>query len=356
MREKPWIFKEYEIEDLPWVPIGNFPTKIHKLQRFGEALDFENIWIKRDDQTSDEYGGNKIRKFEFIIADAVKKGKKWILTYGGIGSNQVLAMTIHSKSFGLKTIGILSYQPVTKHVLNNLYLMAHFGTHISYANSSLMSTLKTYWHLLTKRGVYISPVGASSERGVLGFADAMFELKMQVEHNEAPMPKNIFVAVGSCGTYAGLLLGKKLLDLDVNIIGIKVSDMRLTNTRTIVKLANKALNLLRNHSKDVPNVEIEEKDVILRNEYLGKGYGSPTPECLDAISLMEKKENIKLEPVYTGKTLAALIDFVKRDGNGPVLFWNTYNSVDFSNILKNFKLNVLPKAIQKIVKQKVRSE
>ena len=353
LRDKPWFFEEYEIEGLPWVPIGNFPTRIHRLEKLSSFLGFDGIWIKRDDQTSNKYGGNKIRKFEFVIADALSKGKKWILTYGGLGSNQVLAMTIHSKAFGLKTIGILSYQPITQHVLNNLYLMTHFGTYISYASSPLMATLKTYWHILTKKDVYKVPVGASSERGVLGFVDAMFELKKQVENGEAPMPRNIFVAVGSAGTYAGLLLGKKLLDLDVNIMGVKVSTMKRTQPEFIAKLANKALNLLRSYSKDVPDVKVEEKDVILLKEYLGKGYGAPTQKGLSAISLLERTENIKLEPVYTGKTFAALVDFVKREGEGPVLFWNTYNSVDFSDILKNFSIDSLPEKIQKIIKPEI---
>ena len=230
--------------------------------------------------------------------------------------------------------------------------MTHFGTEISYASSPLTATLKTYWHILTKRRVYKVPVGASTERGVLGFVDAMFELKKQVESDEAPTPTNIFIPVGSSGTYAGLLLGKKLLNLDVNIMGVKVTGMKYTQPKFITKLANKALNLLRAHSKDVPNVKVEEKDVIILKNYLGKGYGIPTREGLDAISLLEEIENIKLEPVYTGKTFAALLDFVKREGNGPVLFWNTYNSIDFSVILKNFSTSALPKRIQGVIKDR----
>ena len=354
LRDKPWIFKEYQIEGIPWVSIGNFPTKVHKLEKLGDFLRYNDIWIKRDDQTSDRYGGNKVRKLEFVIGVALSKKKEWILTYGGLGSNQVLAMTIHASSFGLKTIGILRYQPITRHVLENLYLMVHFGTHISYASNSLMSFLKTYWHILTKRSVYKVPVGASNEYGVLGFVDAMFELKMQVENGEMPMPRNIFVPVGSSGTYAGLLLGKKLLDLDVNLIGVKVTTSKRTRPRYIVKLANKALEILRHHSKEVPAVELSERDVIVLGNYLGAGYGAPTKEALEAISLLEKTENIKLEAVYTGKTFAALIDFVKKGGEGPILFWNTYNSVDFSDILKDFSVDALPKPVRKIVmKQKV---
>lgn len=354
MREKPWIFEEYGIENLPWVSIGEFPTKVHKLEKVGEHLNYKDIWIKRDDKTSSKYGGNKVRKLEFVIGAALKKGKKWILTYGGIGSNQVLAMTIHSKSFGIKTIGILKYQPITQHVLNNLYLMTYFGTHISYASSSLMATLKTYWHILTKRSVYVAPVGASNELGTIGFVDAMFELKRQIEKGEAPMPRNIFVPVGSSGTYAGLLLGKKLLNLDVNIVGVKVAASKRTQPSFIVKLANKALNVLRQYSKDVPNVKVTENDVIILSDYLGEGYGAPTKEGLDAIALLERTEGIKLEPVYTGKTFAALIDYAKRGEEGPLLFWNTYNSVDFSNILKNFSIDALPNPIRKIIEKETK--
>ncbi len=352
MRDKPWIFEEYEVEGIPWISVGNFPTRVHKLSNLGEAVGFEDIWIKRDDQSSDKYGGNKIRKFEFVLADALKKKRKWIITYGGLGSNQTLAMTIHAKAYGLKTIAVLVDQPITRHVIENLWLMHYFGAHISYAGNTAMAVLKTIWHFLTKRGVYMVPVGASNALGTLGYVDAMIELKRQVDSGEIPMPKHIFVAVGSCGTYAGLLLGKKLLNLDVEIRGVKVTQMKMTNPKNIVKLASKALNLLREHSRDVPDVKIDERDVILDGNYLGQGYGFPTQECLEAISLMEKTEHIKLEPVYTGKALAALIDFARKEHDGPLLFWNTYNSVDFSDILKKLDVQKLPKKIRKVIERK----
>jgi len=351
MRDKPWIFEEYEVEGIPWISIGNFPTRLHKLSSFGEAVGFEDIWIKRDDQSSEKYGGNKIRKFEFVLADALEKRKKWIITFGGLGSNQTLAMTIHAKDHGLKTIAVLVDQPITRHVIENLWLMYYFGAHISYAGNTLMAVLKTMWHYLTKRGVYMVPVGASNALGTLGYVDAMIELKRQVDSGEAPMPKYIFVAVGSCGTYAGLLLGKKLLDLDVEIRGVKVTQMKMTNVKNIVELANGALNLLREHSRDIPDVEVSEKDVILEENYLGAGYGFPTLEGLKAILLLEKTEHIDLEPVYTGKTLAALIDFVKKENDGPVLFWNTFSSVDFSDTLKKLDIQKLPRKIRKLIER-----
>ena len=351
VRDKPWIFEEYEIEGIPWISIGNFPTKIHRLSNFCDVVGFDDIWIKRDDQSSDKYGGNKIRKFEFVLADALKKRRKWIITYGGLGSNQTLAMTIHAKALGLKTIAVLVDQPITEHVIENLWLMHYFGAHISYAGNTAMAVLKTIWHYLTKRGVYMVPVGASNPLGTLGYVDAMFELKRQVENGEAPMPKYIFIPVGSCGTYAGLLLGKKLLDLDVEIRGIKVTQMKMTSVKTIVKLANKALKLLKEHSREVPSVEISEKDVVLDRGYLGDGYGFPTVEGLRAMLLMEKTEHIELEPVYTAKALAALIDFVKKEPDGPLLFWNTYNSVDFSEILEKLDVQKLPKKIRSVVER-----
>jgi len=343
MREQPWLFETFDVRDIPWMPIGNFPTPIHRLENLEKFLGYDGIWIKRDDKSSNIYGGNKVRKFEFVLADAKRKNAKWVMSFGGLGSNQTVALTIYASKLGMKTISVLVYQPITEHVLKNLWLMHYFGSHISYAGNVPRAVLKAIWHILTKRKLYVVPVGASSPLGTLGYVDAMIELKKDVDEGRAEMPRAIFVAVGSCGTYAGLLVGKKLLGLDdVKIIGIAVSKDSIKTKERVLKLARKTYKLLKEHAS-VPEVKIDENDIIIDDNYLGRCYGDPTRESVKAVILLKKLENVELETTYTGKTIAALIDYARRGIEGPILFWNTFNSVDLSYAFKEMDYKKMPK-------------
>ena len=332
------IFEKYPAlaKHLPWITLANYPTPVEKLQNLGKAVSYDNLWIKRDDKSSDAYGGNKVRKLEFILADAKKQGCKWVVTYGGIGTNHGLATTIHAGRLGLKTALILISQPLTDHVQENLLLDGHYGAEIHYAGNMAIGALQTAAVYLKHGNVYFIPPGGSSTLGSIGYVNAALELKQQIDAGLLPEPKYIFCALGSKGTMTGLLLGCRLAGMKTQVIGVRVAAEWVTRTDDIWKLANRMAGLLRKYDKNVPDLKFSRKDVQVIHEFFGSEYGAVTSAGEQALALMQRTEGIALELTYTAKTVAAMLDCVKKHrepGDAPVLYWHTFNGVDFSKEL-----------------------
>jgi len=336
---------------IAWQCLGNFPTPVRKLENLGREINYENIWIKEDNKSSTHYGGNKVRKLEFILPDALRKKKKTIMTYGGIGTNHGLATTIYSNRLGLSTLLLLVDQPLTAHVQENILLFQHFGAQLCYVRNIAGAVLKSIWYFLSKRNVYYLSPGGSSPLGSLGFVAAAFELKKQIDAGELPEPKYIFVALGSKGTMGGLLVGSRLIGLNSTIIGVRVSYDWITNEKATANLANKIISLMRKCDKQVPSIKFSYRDIHIVHDFYGGEYGLPTPEGREAMKILEKTENVKLELTYTAKAFAALLDFVKtckEIDNPPILFWNTFNAVDLTPIIKQaHDYKKLPKSFHK---------
>ncbi len=333
------LFKNYPgLKDkIPWMPIGNFPTPVQKLEKLGKEIGCDNLWLKRDDLSSDIYGGNKVRKLEFAIADALRKKKKYMVTVGGIGTNHGLATTIHCGRAGIKTVLVLIPQPLTDKVQENLLLDRHFGAEINVVRSTAEAYLRAAWALLTHPNFYLLWAGGTSPLSTLGYVNAAFELKQQVDDGMLPEPKYIFGATGSMGTTAGLVAGISLAGLKSKVVGVKVSMNEYSNARGITALANKTIRLMRKYDQTVPDLTFTLNDFRFETGFFGGEYGKVTPEGKAAVELIKRTEGIKLETTYTGKTLAAMLDFVKQDkslNGAPVLLWDTYNSVDFTETIK----------------------
>jgi D-cysteine desulfhydrase len=312
------------------------PTPVQKLDNLGRAVGCNNIWIKHDDRSSDLYGGNKVRKLEFVLPDAVRKKRSNILTYGGIGTNHGLATTIHGKRLGLKTILIMIEQPLDSHVQENMLLNRHFGAELCYAGSRAGALLNTARYYLTRPGLYLLPPGGSSVLGSLGYVNAAFELKKQVDAGEVPNPKYIFVTVGSKGTMAGLLLGARLSGLDTTIVGVRVSTQVIPCETNTAKLANNMNKLLHKYDPAIPLAIFNPDEIHIIHDFYGGAYGKATPEGEEARDLLWKTDKLSLELTYTGKTVAAMLDYIKKHpemNNDPVLYWHTYNGVDLSKII-----------------------
>ncbi|MCX5996253.1 MAG: pyridoxal-phosphate dependent enzyme [Chloroflexi bacterium] len=333
------LFEKYPALEkaLPWMSIGDYPTPVQKMENLGREIGYSNLWIKRDDKSSGIYGGNKVRKLEFAIADALRKKKKYMITVGGVGTNHGLATTILCSNAGIKTVLVLIPQPITDKVQENLLLDRHFGAEINTGHSTLEVYLRAAWALLTHPKFYLLWAGGTSPLSTLGYVNAALELKGQIDAGVLPEPKYIFVATGSMGTTAGLIVGARLAGLKSRIIGVKVSMDEYSNVRGTVSLANKTAALMRRYDRTVPEMRFTPADFDLELNFFGGEYGRVTPEGEAAVDLIKKTEDIGLETTYTGKTLAAMFDFVKKDkslNGAPVLFWNTYNSVDYSETVR----------------------
>ena len=335
---------------IPWIGFGIFPTPIQQLKKIGERAGTENLWVKREDLSAEIYGGNKIRKLEFTLADARSRDAQKILTFGGIGSNHVLATTIYARSLGMNTAAVLTPQPANKFVRRNLRAYAHYGTEVIYLKNMLLAPklLPKYLKFRASK-TYILPPGGSNIRGTLGFVSCVCEICEQVEKGLMPEPKYIWVAGGSGGTVAGLLLGVKLCGMKSKIKVVRVVGPFMLTENIIAAQANKAAELLNKLDPEIPRVSFEPEDIDLLKGYLGAGYGHITAESEKAIELMEELEGIHLEYTYTGKTAAAMLRNIPYKPKAATLFINTYNSRNlWANIPESLDLSSLPKPLREI--------
>jgi D-cysteine desulfhydrase len=319
------------------------PTPVQYLENISAKLGRE-VWIKRDDKSSPAYGGNKPRKLEFILGEALARDRKKLITGGGLGTNHGLATAIFGKKLGFRVMLGLFLQPVTEHVQKNLLLFRANGAEIQFVGSLVKALLRYYvTERIRHRDAYFIAPGGSSPTGTLGYVDAGLELALQVERKELPLPQVVFLAAGTCGTMAGLVLGLKLAGLRTKVIGVQVAPGPFANPKAVLRLARKALGKMARHDTSVPNVELTIADAFIERGHYGPGYGVPTDPGREAIAFMADSEDIHLDLTYTGKAFASLLDNVKAETiKGPVLFWNTFNSVDLSSMANGVDFHLLP--------------
>ncbi|MHA1688677.1 MAG: 1-aminocyclopropane-1-carboxylate deaminase/D-cysteine desulfhydrase [Promethearchaeota archaeon] len=363
---EPILFKKFPNlkGKVPFIPlITNAPTPVERLSNLEKHLNLkdEKIFIKRDDKDHDVYGGNKLRKFEFIFGKILKKKRKGVITLGGIGTNQGLACAIMTQQLGLKCHLFLAPQPLTWHVQRSLLLYDYFGAKLHLSKSNERALLKSLVFRLFHPGYFLIPFGATpifgfgTSLGTVGFIDAMFELKEQIDQGMVPIPDVIFCAGGSIGTSAGLAAGCKLLGLKTKIYAVKVSEDIVINPSNFLKVANKALKYLHEQDPSLPLMEVSENDFKIVEGFRGSSYGIVTEKSQNAVDIVYelegKERGFKLDTTYTGKTMAALMDYItKKENKGKtVLFWNTYNSNNLDDYLKETEFNYkkLPRKFHK---------
>lgn len=350
------LFQKYPelVRKLPQLELGNFPTAVHPLQRLG----IENFWIKRDDQSSPDYGGNKIRKLEIILAAACQKKIRHLVTAGGIGTNHGLATAIFCDQLGIKCTLLLYYQPVTESVQQSLLLLGRYKARLIY-RKTLWRTMVNYFGIYRLKcpcAYFVYP-GGSSTIGNIGYVNAAFELKNQIDQGILPEPAIIFCPLSSGGTLAGLALGVQLAGLNTRVLGVRVMPSHLgpfqaCTPQTVEKQIQQTYGYLKKRCRDLPDISIRVPGIL--TNYLGNGYGAPTRAGSKAYNLMQEKEGITLDPTYTAKTFAAVLDYCRNHqvDRGPVLYWHTYNSVDLSNRAAEADFRDLPESLQTIIEQK----
>jgi 1-aminocyclopropane-1-carboxylate deaminase/D-cysteine desulfhydrase-like pyridoxal-dependent ACC family enzyme len=363
------LFEEYPLlrEKLAYVSLGELPTPVQKLERLGAELGISKLYIKRDDLSGKVYGGNKPRKLEFILGNALRSGAREVIALGGAGSNHALATAIYAQKVGLKSISMLMPQPNARYVGRNLLMSYHCGAELHLCGAELESArnsplvyLATVYQLLRcrlKSGCFpqIIPPGGSSPTGTTGFVNAALELRKQITNGEMPEPEYIYVACGTMGTAAGLILGLKAAKLDSRVVPVRVTSEKFVNAGGMINLIDKTSSLLHSLDASFPGFGFSAADIEIRHDYFGKQYALFTKEGMEAVSLMREREGIKLDGTYTGKTLAALIDDAKSGSlqGKAVLFWNTLNSRDFSDEISSIDYHSLPRGFHRYFEEKV---
>jgi 1-aminocyclopropane-1-carboxylate deaminase/D-cysteine desulfhydrase-like pyridoxal-dependent ACC family enzyme len=350
------LFRRYPelARKLPYINLGVWPTPVHPLN----CLGIEDLWIKRDDQSSPVYGGNKIRKLAFILAEARRRKARHLITLGGIGTHHGLACALFSHQLGIDCTLLLYHQPVTVSVKRNLLLLQKYGARLVY-EKRLWRTMAGYyllWRIRFPSAYYVYP-GGSSALGSIGYVDAAFELKDQIDRGVLPEPAVVFCPLGSGGSLAGLSLGLQLAGVNTRVVGVRVIASHMgpfpaCTAGTVAKQIKHAYGYLKKRCQDLPAVSIRVPAIL--NGFFGRGYGMPSTAGTGAHRLMKEKQGIELEPTYTAKTFAAVIEYCRnrQRGRGPVLYWHTYNSVDLSAQAEDVDYRTLPRPLRGFIEQK----
>jgi len=352
MKERPRLFEKYPAlkEQVAFSPLGKFPSPVEHLKELS-TLTGNNVWIKRDDCASNVYGGNKCRMMEWIIADAVKKDRKSLITWGAVGSNQILSSVIYGHLAGFKDItAVYNDQPYQPYVTNNFLISTSLGVkqvigkNIPVYGIKLISAYVS--KLLRRKRPYLIPLVGSSPISVLSYLDSALEIKEQIQQGICPKPDYIFITVGTGGTAAGLMLGAMAFGDIGKVIGVRVLEKVFVNERMIAWETNRAIRFLKKRGVHLSIRKAKADDIELIHDSIGEGYAESTEQGQAAIDLLKDKEGLNLDVTYTGKTMAAMLDFMKTEKGSTFLFWHTLNTVDLSPYIEKLPdINTVPKNV-----------
>lgn len=349
------LFSHYPLlaVSLNYYKIGNLPTSAQRLEKLGKKLSRDDLFIKRDDLSAELYGGNKIRKLEFIFGEAIASGFKQVLTSGAAGSNHALAVALHGAKSGLKVTLMLFDQPYNDEISKNLLADYKSGA-VMHLDSTYESHLVSLDKVINEIGadqIYVISPGGSSVMGVCGYVNAAFELKEQIESELIPEPQTIYVAMGTMGTAVGLILGLKAAGLKSKVVAVRVVPSFVSGHDKFVTLFESTNRMLHDKDPSFPLIELTHEDFVIDSDFLGMGYGHITTESSKAVQCLQKAEDIKLDGVYTGKAFASFLQAAANDKrNGPLLFWNTKNSAFLPALKKGFDYRELSSVFHKYFK------
>ena len=319
------------LEKFERIKLGHFPTPIEHLKNITKHLGGPNIFIKRDDCTGLATGGNKTRKLEFLIPDAIKNKAELVVTVGAVQSNHARQTAAACTLMGLKCLIIFEQRlkdaPEAYMKSGNVFLNKLFGADIKICpqNEDVSEYTEKVIKDIKSKGtnVYFIPGGGSNAVGALGYVECLNEI---IKENNKYNFTQIVHATGSSGTQAGLLAGKKYFNCNIPVTGICVRHKKDIQIDKVYTEAKKACEKLKCKILD-------KSDVIAYDEYIGSGYGEPTEGMVEATKLLAEKEAILLDPVYTGKGFAGLIGLIRKkkfSKNDNVLFIHTGGAVSLS--------------------------
>ena len=304
--------------NIPRVHFAHLPTRIEELPRLTEHLKGPRLLVKRDDQTGLAFGGNKTRKLEFLIAEALEQGAKTLITGGALQSNHCRQTAAAATRFGLDCVLVLNGE-MPDQPSANLLLDQLFGAELVTIKDRALrdrTLQETYDRAVADgRKPYLVTYGGSSPTGALGYAFAMKEFMEQ----NVPVDWIVF-GTSSGGTHAGLVLGQRLFGYTGKVLGISIDEPEDW-------LKNRVSGLASNASEKMgERIEFRLEDILANEDYCKAGYGVLTDAEREAVKLFAKYEGLLLDPVYTGRAAAGMIDlirqgFFKKDET--VLFWHT---------------------------------
>lgn len=339
---------------LAHLPLAELPTPVQALPALGEHLGHRNLYLKRDDLSGKPYGGNKVRKLEWLLAEAQAREARAVMTFGTAGSNHCLATTLYARGIGLESISILSPQTNAWSVGRNLKMGFHAGAELHHYDSEPVAERGAGWQT-AKRLIRDEPPphvirrGGSSALGTVGFVNAGLELAAQVAAGELPVPDLLYVALGTMGTASGLAIGLAAAGLPTKVVAVRVVHPKYANEEDFRTLFDRTAAMLHRLDQSFPRLRADDACYSIRHEQYGEKYARYTEAGMQAVALMQSHEQIALEGTYTGKALAALIADARKGAlrGKTVLFWNTYNSRPFPEQAMNIDYLHMPLSLHR---------
>jgi 1-aminocyclopropane-1-carboxylate deaminase/D-cysteine desulfhydrase-like pyridoxal-dependent ACC family enzyme len=307
----------------PPVQLGTYPTPVAHLERLSRPG--SELWVKRDDVTSPLYGGNKVRKLEHDLAEAHARGATRILTVGAAGSHHVLATAIYGAREGFEVEAVLVPQRRTDHVAE--HLRADLAANLRAVGVGSWAAVPAAVARRLGKGVYFVTVGGSSVAGAMGYVEAAREIAAQVRVGALPEPDLCVVTLGSGGTAAGLAAGFALEAMKTRVLAVTVA----TPPAAVAWMAKRLARACARYVGTSPTDAVARLDFDAR--YLGPGYGERTPWG-DEATAVAAREGLTLDPTYTAKTFARVLDATRAEHAGRVLYVHTLSSAPMAPLLE----------------------
>ena len=322
----PEIFRNYpELRQrLPWVPLVR-ATQVERLTRIESYLHAASLWVKRDDQTSDVYGGDKPRKLEFVFGDVLRTGARRMVAFGGVGSGHCLAVTTFAHHFRIQAVLALARRHDGHDVQRSLQIEHELGAELHRLDGGPMALVRLLRSLLRRtddddsQRPYVLWPRRAALFGALGYVNAAYELKRQINVGILPEPERIYVPATTGATAAGLALGCQLAQIRSTIVA--VANARGTRARPAA-LAERTARLLRRQTRRIPARPFGFRNIEMRHDFTDSSLGNVAAH--QARGLLRDLENIELDSRHGSPALAALMHDVRAGTvTGPVLFWHT---------------------------------
>lgn len=330
-----------QLSKLPRVSLAHLPTPLEHLPRLSKHLGGPDIYVKRDDCTGLASGGNKTRKLEYSMGEALKQGADTVVTVGAIQSNHVRQTAAAACKLGLSCEVLLEHRigtpSATYTTSGNVFLDKLFGANLREypAGTDFEHAMQSVADEVSSNGgkPYLIPGGASNAVGALGYVGCGVELLAQCD-KQGLVFDSIITATGSAGTQAGLAVGLRASDSDMPILGIGVNAPQQVQEERVYNLALETASLV-----DADGC-VKRDDIIADCNYIGSGYGQTTESMNDAVLLLARLEGLLFDPVYSGKALAGMIDYIHRgefERGQRIVFLHTGGSAGlfaYSDVLK----------------------
>lgn len=327
-RREPILFAEAPelAAVVPFRPLAHAPSPVEPAVAIEPYLGRGGVWTKRDDRISPVYGGNKVRRFEHLLADAERRGARELLTVGGLASTQAIATSLFGRASGFGVTTVHFDQPLTSFARRALLIGASAGARLVYGGGYARTVFATLRELSRSPRPYFIGPGASSPMANLGYVDAMLELAEQVRAGLLPRPDIIVTAAGSGGTVAGLAVGAAILGWPTRVIGVRITDLIACNRLTLrYRIETTARYLVWRAPRFGRRASGARG--YLHHSAIGRGYGHATDDAIEAMRGVELLTGAPGEVTYSGKALAGLRVIGREHPRAEILYWNTLSSV-----------------------------